>query len=118
MLWADFLAKLDAIRSEIRATKDVKKETVPDNDPIIDKLRGLANSSTQDIAVFSTKPELLNPFDIPEHTMIGGAVPAPKILEVVERGDGEGRMIVMGRDKPFVPKKPDLQEVLEEELGK
>ena len=108
MLWSEFVAGLDKIRAEIRSSRGLKAPAVlSESDPIIKELYQLLNSKN------IVEPEL-PPEDLPVlHT------PEAKIVNIVERGEGEGRMVVMGRPTPFVPKKPVLEEIFDEkELGK
>lgn len=115
MLWSEFVSCLDSLRTKIRSERNLKTHVDFNNDEIIksvyDLLSGDDITKEPPIPASEQQDPLLAiaPEDKPE----------PRVVEVVERGDGQGRMIVMGRDKPFVPRKPLLEEVFDEkDLGK
>ena len=122
MKWIDFLHRLDEIRVEIRSTKQMKQD-VPEHDLIFDKMLALTYQCHEG-----------KPVDVEddETTMWEGLAgslpdihsePEPNIVihgfQVVDRGEGEGRMIVTPRKTPLVVRKPVLEEVFDEkDIGK
>ena len=111
MLWLDLLAALDIARSQIRSERNLK-DTVSESDPIIELLFGAITGANCPVSLGEGLPA--SPGDAPPV-----AVPsAPVIIESVERGNGEGRMLVFARE-PKAPRKPPvLEEVFDEkDLG-
>lgn len=109
MLWSDLLITLDATRAQIRSGKKLKEE-VDLSDPILnvllDALTGGVPVPVIDAAVLEApEPKAVEPS-------------APIIVESVDRGAGEGRMLVFARE-PKAPRKPPvLEEVFDEkDLG-
>jgi hypothetical protein len=119
MLTSEFIAALDAIRSSVRANNPKLKGNIQAKDEAAQSLLRLAQELVSEPVAPSLPPVPVEKVVEPDiWSQPEPEQEAPKVLEIVERGDGEGRMIVMGRDKPFVPKKPVLEEVQEGELGK
>lgn len=118
MLWSEFLAGLDKIRSEIRSSRGLKVPAdLSTNDSIIRDLYALLNSGLS--AQKQAEPKLPEPVNEYASLAPEEEPSSPAIVNIVDRGEGEGRMLVMAREKPFVPKKPVLEEVFDEkELGK
>lgn len=120
MIWQEFLAVLDEVRSEIRSTRQLK-EQAPYPDPIYDKLHHLISraqfGTLQPVEIIP--PERVGTSDIPAD-LLACAPDEPKsdIKEVVDRGDGEGRMVIEKRKTPLVVRPPDVIEVTEKELVK
>jgi len=111
MLWSDLLGALDIARSQIRSERKLK-DVVPENDPIIELLFGAITGA-------APAPAVIDPEVIIAPEAIIEKASAPIIVEAVERGAGEGRMLVFARDTPHVVRKPVLEEVFDEkELGK
>ena len=111
MLWTEFVAGLDAIRSEIRSTKNLKDQ-VPTQELLFDKLFHLIDRAGSALPITPSVAEKVDPVDAP--------LPSPAVpIAVVERGAGEGRMLVMSRETPRISRPADLEEVFDEkELGK
>lgn len=113
MKWSELLKSLDDARALIRTLhgKELNKE-IPEGDELAEHVQeGISFIPKQELdSLFACapEPEPAPPARVP--------VPEHKIKEVVNRD--EGRMIVMNRDEPFVPKEPVLDEVTEDELGK
>jgi hypothetical protein len=125
MLVTEFIAALDAIRSSVRTDNPKLKGELLGTDAAVQQLLQLAKDIVMlPVPTGTVKAASVGaPLDdylalAPAEQEAPQQQETPKVLEIVERGDGEGRMIVMGRDKPFVPKKPVLEEVQEGELGK
>lgn len=125
MKYIDFLQALDAARSKLRANHNLKIDEVTVNDSVYRLLENLLNEVTespeggvQPIYV-ETQTHTVEVDPLLSIAPVEEPPAAPRIVSVVDRGEGEGRMIVMGREKPFVPRKPILDEVFDEkELGK
>lgn len=113
MKWGKFISKLDEVRTVVRANKDAKADIRKD-DPLIDQLISLVDE------VLGAVPAVELPVDDGLAACVGDAPPIPlQPTMVVDRGEGEGRMLVMPRDTPHVVRRPVLEEVLDEkELGK
>ena len=114
MLWSELLAALDAARSQIRGARKMKDEVL-DNDPILEDLFN---------AMAGTAPNLklvIDPDVLETPTLDALREPPtrePIIIEAVDRGAREGRMLVFARDTPHVVRKPVLEEVFDEkDLG-
>src|SRR5690348_6944120 len=113
MKWGELLQQLDAARVELRQRhgKELDKE-IPEGDT-------LAQSIQQDVAL---APAPSAPEPTPLDSLLACApsdpVPEHKIQDVIYRGDGEGRMVILKRDTPLILREPDLEEVTEEELAK
>ena len=111
MLWSDLLAALDVARSQIRAERK-PKDTVLDTDPIVEVLFGAITGVVPEPAPIITPTPTLDALHEPPTR-------EPIAIEMVERGPGEGRMLVFARETPHVVRKPVLEEVFDEkELGK
>ena len=113
MLWLDLLAALDIARSQIRSERKLK-DAVPDNDPIVELLFGAITGA-------AVPPAVIDPAVLETPTLDALREPPtrePIIIEAVERGAGEGRMLVFARE-PKAPRKPPvLEEVFDEkDLG-
>jgi hypothetical protein len=110
MLWSELLAALDAARSQIRGARKLK-EIVPSEDPILEEL---FNALTGEL----TPPAVIDPAVIEAVEPKVPQASTPIVVEAVERGAGEGRMLVFARDTPHIVRKPVLEEVFDEkDLG-
>jgi len=119
MLWSEFVSGLDAVRVEVRSTKNLKHEA-PAQDLLLDKVLCLVDqvkSTVQPVA------EKVDPID--ERLLWVSDDPQPEPphivqpVEIVDRGEGEGRMLVMPRETKRVSRPAMLEEVFDEkELGK
>lgn len=114
-MWSEFVAGLDAIRVEIRSTKNMK-HAVPAQDLLFDKVFQLidrAGSTT----VAPVPTDVVEAEPVQEMDQENPYLQIP--VEVVERGNGEGRMVIMSRDTPRISRPASLEEVFDEkELGK
>ena len=128
--WEQLLTELDCLRVEIRLKYGKELKTnIPLEHPLIIKLTEMSRlpespaplSPSERSSVSSeNKKEVVveGPFGWPP-VWTATRIPEQEVIEVVERGEGEGRMKVFGRSTPFVPRKPQLEEVFDEkELGK
>lgn len=108
---ASFVAELDKLRIELRRDhgKELSAE-ISEDDALKLKLVEMIGEPI-------VKPPVTALDDVfacaPEET-----IPEHKIQDVVYRGDGEGRMVILKRDTPLIIREPDLVEVTEEELAK
>ena len=107
MKWAELIAKLDGVRTVIRANKDPKADVRKD-DPILDQL-----IAALDIALGGTPTIDPAQLELPADTVPPEPVTAEPIA-IVQRGEGEGRMLIMPRATPRVSRPPQLEEVLDE----
>jgi hypothetical protein len=110
MTWRDLLARLDKLRVQLRAEhgKELDSE-IPEGDLLAQDIKDAMKLDSA-VTILQPTTQLDDLFACAPHES--------SVQEVVERGDGEGRMLVMARSTPFVPRKPVLEEVSEEELGK
>ena len=131
MTWRELLAQLDAarmalsegttkeqlfelrIRLRLSHPKTELDAKIPENDSFAKEV------------IDAYSPYYIAPPPIPkptEHPLadLFACLPADdsQIQDIVERGEGEGRMVVLKRDTPLIVRPPDLTEVTEEELGK
>lgn len=120
MLWSEFIAELDDVRVECRARHKVT-DTVPTECEEVNTLLNLLASVGEETVKPAPKPapaiEIVDG-DLAACAPEEEAAQQPTVIEVVERGAGEGRMLVMAREKPFVPGPVVIEEVTEAELGK
>ena len=108
MKWNEFLQGLDSIRADIRSRQNLKEEITHPN-PVFDTLFNLMT----DQPIFKVEEPAPLPVDD------GLLSCAPEAPLVIDRGDGEGRMVVMPRETKRVSRPPMLEEVFDEkELGK
>ena len=109
MLWKEFVGCLDKVRSDIRAFRDLNVEAdLRESDSIIkDIYRTLSNKNI----LIPVVVEAPMPKPAPKAELPVGA-------NRVALSSSEGTMVVMPRETPFVPHKPELEEVSEEEVGK
>ena len=121
MTWQEFIAVLDEVRVEIRRTKDLKSE-VPERDPLVDKAITLL---CRPDSVSLPKPIVMNPAEMSTIIIpadLSACVPEgdeEPVAMVVDRGEGEGRMVVPARTTFRVQREPNVVEVFDEkELGK
>lgn len=110
MLWSDLLGGLDIARAQIRAERNLK-DTVLENDPIVEMLFGAITGANCPVSLAEGQA----PVNVPEQPH---KTHVPIIIEAVDRGAGEGRMLVFARE-PKAPRKPPvLEEVFDEkDLG-
>lgn len=115
MTWGDLLKRLDALRSALRAEhgKELNKE-IASNDALAAEIKTLMSIDSAATVLAPTA----TPMDDLLSCVPSEPVPEVKIQDVVYRGDGEGRMVILKRETPLIVREPVLDEVSEEELGK
>jgi hypothetical protein len=114
MTWRELLTRLDELRIQLRAEhgKELDK-VIPEGDELA--------ADIKEVMQLDSAVSILHPQPSTQLDDLFACAPSPSansVKEIVERGDGEGRMLVMERSTPFVVRKPDLVEVDEKELGK
>lgn len=107
MLWKEFVGCLDKIRSDIRARRNLNEQA---------DLREVDS-------VIADVYKVLNGVNILVPIVVEVPTPQPEIRKELPAGanrvslsSSEGTMVVMPRETPFVPKKPKLEEVFDDEL--
>lgn len=114
MTWRELLTRLDELRIQLRA------EHGKELDKVILEGDELA-ADIKEVMQLDSAVSILHPLPSTQLDDLFACAPEPAskgVKEIVERGNGEGRMLVMERSTPFVLRKPVLEEVSEEELGK
>ena len=106
----EFTKELDSLRSYLRSAhgKELHTEVAEDNELRV-RLTSMIGAPEPKPWV-SPDPQPVAPEHVP--------IPEHSIQDVVYRGDGEGRMVILKRETPLVVRPPDLVEVTEEELAK
>jgi len=115
MKWIDFVMELDAIRSRIRAECPLK-EDIPEGHVILDTLLEMLTVASVPRHP-APPPMIIDP--AVDDDGLAACAPEPQKGMWVDRGNGEGRVMVMPRETKHIVRKPVLEEVFDEkELGK
>jgi len=115
MKWRELLTRLDELRMQLRAEhgKELDKE-IPEGDELA--------ADIKEVMQLDSAVSVLHPQQSTTLDDLFAIAPEPEaqrgVQDIVERGSGEGRMLVMARETPLIVRPPVLEEVTEEELGK
>lgn len=113
MTWQEFVSALDDVRAEIRHTKNLKGQV--EYNEMKEMFDGLWQVLVKPAPV-DVSAEMSSVLEIPAD--LAACVPDEEPADlVVERGEGEGRMVVERRKTPLVVRPPELIEVTEKELA-
>lgn len=119
MTWQEFVSALDVVRSNIRSTKPLKEEaSYEDMNEMLLWVRDqiAAPTATKPINIAEEMSAVVIPADLA--ACVPDEEPVSDIQTVVDRGDGEGRMVIERRKTPLIVREPNVIEVTEKELAK